>query len=159
MPTKNVSERRGLTSKLPENPGCSVETIPAAASHTLRCDPAFSLSCPSQIKTGPKVLGPFCGEKAPEPINTQSHSVQILFRSDNSGENRGWRLLYRATGNTASPLLGHTWLPCSALMGQWPRGEGEQAWGSSRDVAELPALPVSSLGPRQILFTDSVSHL
>ncbi|XP_025863132.1 mannan-binding lectin serine protease 1 isoform X3 [Vulpes vulpes] len=52
-----------------------------------------------KIKAGPKVLGPFCGEKAPEPINTESHSVQILFRSDNSGENRGWRLSYRATGN------------------------------------------------------------
>nr|XP_055164349.1 mannan-binding lectin serine protease 1 isoform X3 [Nyctereutes procyonoides] len=52
-----------------------------------------------KIKAGPKLLGPFCGEKAPEPINTESHSVQILFRSDNSGENRGWRLSYRATGN------------------------------------------------------------
>ncbi|XP_048070915.1 mannan-binding lectin serine protease 1 isoform X7 [Ursus arctos] len=60
------------------------------------------VSCPYdyiKIKAGPKVLGPFCGERAPEPINTQSHSVQILFRSDNSGENRGWRLSYRATGN------------------------------------------------------------
>uniref|UniRef100_A0A452TBD0 Mannan binding lectin serine peptidase 1 n=1 Tax=Ursus maritimus TaxID=29073 RepID=A0A452TBD0_URSMA len=60
------------------------------------------VSCPYdyiKIKAGPKVLGPFCGERAPEPINTQSHTVQILFRSDNSGENRGWRLSYRATGN------------------------------------------------------------
>ncbi|KAB1283542.1 Mannan-binding lectin serine protease 1 [Camelus dromedarius] len=65
------------------------------------------VSCPYdyiKIKTGPKVLGPFCGEKAPEPINTQSHSVQILFRSDNSGENRGWRLSYRATGNECPKL-------------------------------------------------------
>ncbi|XP_022425610.1 mannan-binding lectin serine protease 1 isoform X4 [Delphinapterus leucas] len=65
------------------------------------------VSCPYdyiKIKTGPKVLGPFCGEKAPEPINTQSHSVQILFRSDNSGENRGWKLLYRATGNECPKL-------------------------------------------------------
>ncbi|XP_032731505.1 mannan-binding lectin serine protease 1 isoform X3 [Lontra canadensis] len=60
------------------------------------------VSCPYdyiKIKAGPNVFGPFCGERAPEPINTQSHSVQILFRSDNSGENRGWRLSYRATGN------------------------------------------------------------
>ncbi|XP_045021784.1 mannan-binding lectin serine protease 1 isoform X3 [Bubalus bubalis] len=65
------------------------------------------VSCPYdyiKIKAGPKVLGPFCGEKAPEPINTQSHSVQILFRSDNSGENRGWRLSYRATGNECPKL-------------------------------------------------------
>ncbi|KAF4020903.1 hypothetical protein G4228_012390 [Cervus hanglu yarkandensis] len=65
------------------------------------------VSCPYdyiKIKAGPKVLGPYCGEKAPEPINTQSHSVQILFRSDNSGENRGWRLSYRATGNECPKL-------------------------------------------------------
>ncbi|XP_048660005.1 mannan-binding lectin serine protease 1 isoform X4 [Marmota marmota marmota] len=57
-----------------------------------------------KIKAGSKVLGPFCGEKAPEPISTQSHSVQILFRSDNSGENRGWRLSYRAAGNECPEL-------------------------------------------------------
>ncbi|XP_045395852.1 mannan-binding lectin serine protease 1 isoform X4 [Lemur catta] len=57
-----------------------------------------------KIKAGPNILGPFCGEKAPEPINTQSHSVQIMFRSDNSGENRGWRLFYRATGNECPDL-------------------------------------------------------
>ncbi|XP_054338599.1 mannan-binding lectin serine protease 1 isoform X5 [Pongo pygmaeus] len=57
-----------------------------------------------KIKVGPKVLGPFCGEKAPEPISTQSHSVLILFHSDNSGENRGWRLSYRATGNECPEL-------------------------------------------------------
>ncbi|XP_005657166.1 mannan-binding lectin serine protease 1 isoform X1 [Sus scrofa] len=65
------------------------------------------VSCPYdyiKIKAGPKLLGPFCGEKAPEPINTQSHSIQIQFRSDNSGENRGWRLLYRATGNECPKL-------------------------------------------------------
>nr|XP_019607659.1 PREDICTED: mannan-binding lectin serine protease 1 isoform X2 [Rhinolophus sinicus] len=57
-----------------------------------------------KIKAGPKLLGPFCGEKAPEPINTQTHSIQILFRSDNSGENRGWRLSYSATGNECPGL-------------------------------------------------------
>ncbi|KAM5277345.1 mannan-binding lectin serine protease 1 isoform 3-T3 [Hipposideros larvatus] len=57
-----------------------------------------------KINAGPKVLGPFCGEKAPEPINTQTHSVQIVFRSDNSGENRGWRLSYSATGNECPGL-------------------------------------------------------
>nr|KAF6478072.1 mannan binding lectin serine peptidase 1 [Molossus molossus] len=57
-----------------------------------------------KIKVGPKVLGPFCGEKAPEPIDTQTHNVLILFRSDNSGENRGWKLSYRATGKEC-PVL------------------------------------------------------
>ncbi|XP_037694503.1 mannan-binding lectin serine protease 1 isoform X3 [Choloepus didactylus] len=57
-----------------------------------------------KIKAGPKALGPFCGEKAPEPIITQSHSIQILFHSDNSGENRGWRLLYKAAGKECPDL-------------------------------------------------------
>lgn len=57
-----------------------------------------------KIKAGPNAYGPFCGEKAPEPISTQSHSVQILFHSDNSGENRGWRLSYRAAGNECPEL-------------------------------------------------------
>ncbi|XP_049736501.1 mannan-binding lectin serine protease 1 isoform X3 [Elephas maximus indicus] len=65
------------------------------------------VSCPYdyiKIKAGLKSLGPFCGEKAPGPINTQSHSVQILFHSDNSGENRGWKLSYSAAGNEC-PVL------------------------------------------------------
>ncbi|XP_044627204.1 mannan-binding lectin serine protease 1 isoform X4 [Equus asinus] len=65
------------------------------------------VTCPYdyiKIKAGPKVWGPFCGEKAPEQINTQSHSVQIMFHSDNSGENQGWRLSYRATGNECPEL-------------------------------------------------------
>ncbi|XP_010336010.1 mannan-binding lectin serine protease 1 isoform X4 [Saimiri boliviensis] len=65
------------------------------------------VSCPYdyiKVKVGPKVWGPFCGEKAPEPINTQSHHVLILFHSDNSGENRGWRLSYRAAGNECPEL-------------------------------------------------------
>ncbi|XP_012386524.2 mannan-binding lectin serine protease 1 isoform X3 [Dasypus novemcinctus] len=57
-----------------------------------------------KIKAGTQVLGPFCGEKPPEPIKTQSHSIQILFHSDNSGENRGWKLSYRAAGNEC-PVL------------------------------------------------------
>ncbi|XP_016055557.1 PREDICTED: mannan-binding lectin serine protease 1 isoform X2 [Miniopterus natalensis] len=57
-----------------------------------------------EIKAGPKVLGRFCGEKAPEPINTQTHNVQIRFRSDNSGENRGWKLSYSATGEECPEL-------------------------------------------------------
>ncbi|KAL1787983.1 mannan-binding lectin serine protease 1 isoform X2 [Sigmodon hispidus] len=57
-----------------------------------------------KIKAGTKVWGPFCGESSPEPISTQSHIVQILFRSDNSGENRGWRLSYRAAGNECPKL-------------------------------------------------------
>lgn len=110
--------------------------------------PPFSSSCPSQIKAGPKVLGRFCGEKAPEPINTQTHNVQIRFRSDNSGENRGWKLSYSATGNLVIMVSPHE---------RWLRDEKAQVWDSSGTVAGLPVLPRSIL--RHILSSDSVSHL
>nr|KAF6382814.1 mannan binding lectin serine peptidase 1 [Pipistrellus kuhlii] len=57
-----------------------------------------------KIEVGSKVLGPFCGEKSPEPINTQTHNVSIRFRSDNSGENRGWKLSYKAAGKECPGL-------------------------------------------------------
>lgn len=75
------------------------------------CQPATGCGKPSllpkaissaslwQIKAGPLEFGPFCGEKSPGRIETQTNSVQILFHSDNSGENRGWKLSYAATGN------------------------------------------------------------
>ncbi|XP_025058514.1 mannan-binding lectin serine protease 1 isoform X3 [Alligator sinensis] len=65
------------------------------------------VSCPYdyiKIKAGPLEFGPFCGEKSPGRIETQTNSVQILFHSDNSGENRGWKLSYAATGNPC-PLV------------------------------------------------------
>ncbi|XP_036610870.1 mannan-binding lectin serine protease 1 isoform X3 [Trichosurus vulpecula] len=65
------------------------------------------VSCPYdyiKIKAGQKEFGPYCGEKSPGRIDTQSNSVQILFHSDNSGENGGWRLSYTSTGNPC-PVL------------------------------------------------------
>ncbi|KAM7160699.1 mannan-binding lectin serine protease 1 isoform 1-T1 [Macrochelys suwanniensis] len=65
------------------------------------------VSCPYdyiKIKAGRKEFGPFCGEKSPGRLETQSHSVQILFHSDSSGENRGWKLSYTASGNPC-PLV------------------------------------------------------
>ncbi|NP_001082340.1 MBL associated serine protease 1 S homeolog precursor [Xenopus laevis] len=59
------------------------------------------VTCPYdfvKIKSGKKEFGPLCGEKSPGTIETGSNSVQILFNSDNSGENGGWRLSYSATG-------------------------------------------------------------
>uniref|UniRef100_K7F2C2 MBL associated serine protease 1 n=1 Tax=Pelodiscus sinensis TaxID=13735 RepID=K7F2C2_PELSI len=52
-----------------------------------------------KIKAGEREFGPFCGEKSPGRLETQSNSVQILFHSDSSGENRGWKLSYTAIGN------------------------------------------------------------
>ncbi|XP_072474921.1 mannan-binding lectin serine protease 1 isoform X3 [Notamacropus eugenii] len=65
------------------------------------------VSCPYdylKIKAGQKEFGPYCGEKSPGRIDTQSNSVQILFHSDNSGENGGWRLSYTSSGNPC-PIL------------------------------------------------------
>nr|XP_047932835.1 mannan-binding lectin serine protease 1 isoform X2 [Anser cygnoides] len=65
------------------------------------------VTCPYdyiKIKAGPREFGPFCGEKSPGRIETQTNSVQILFHSDNSGENRGWKLSYTAIGNPC-PLV------------------------------------------------------
>lgn len=80
---------------------------------TLVFDDSFDIedhpevSCPYdflKIKAGRKEFGPICGDKSPGRIETGSHSVQILFHSDNSGENRGWKLSYFATGNSC-PVL------------------------------------------------------
>ncbi|XP_077146380.1 mannan-binding lectin serine protease 1 isoform X3 [Ranitomeya variabilis] len=65
------------------------------------------VSCPYdyiKIKAGRKEFGPICGEKSPGRIETGSNSVQILFHSDNSGENGGWRLSYTVTGVSCPDL-------------------------------------------------------
>uniref|UniRef100_A0A8C4RZ30 MBL associated serine protease 1 n=1 Tax=Erpetoichthys calabaricus TaxID=27687 RepID=A0A8C4RZ30_ERPCA len=43
-------------------------------------------------------FGPFCGDQSPGKIETGSNRVQILFHSDNSGDNGGWKLTYSAVG-------------------------------------------------------------
>ncbi|XP_014348223.1 mannan-binding lectin serine protease 1 [Latimeria chalumnae] len=61
------------------------------------------VSCPYdylKIKAGRREFGPLCGDRSPGQIETGSNSVQILFHSDNSGENGGWKLSYTATGNS-----------------------------------------------------------
>ncbi|XP_053314638.1 mannan-binding lectin serine protease 1 isoform X4 [Spea bombifrons] len=65
------------------------------------------VSCPYdylKIKAGKREYGPYCGEKSPGRIETGSNSVQILFHSDNSGDNTGWRLSYTVTGTPCPDL-------------------------------------------------------
>ncbi|XP_078245845.1 mannan-binding lectin serine protease 1 isoform X3 [Pogona vitticeps] len=65
------------------------------------------VTCPYdyvKIKAGVKEFGPFCGERSPGRIETRSNSVQILFHSDNSGENGGWKLIYTAIGDPCPPV-------------------------------------------------------
>ncbi|XP_074536099.1 mannan-binding lectin serine protease 1 [Halichoeres trimaculatus] len=60
------------------------------------------VSCPYdhvKIIAGSRVFGPFCGDKSPGEIQTDSNNVTVVFHSDNSGENRGWRLTYTSTGS------------------------------------------------------------
>ncbi|XP_023665398.1 mannan-binding lectin serine protease 1 [Paramormyrops kingsleyae] len=72
------------------------------------------ITCPYdyiKIQTGQKELGPFCGDKPPDRIQTASNHVQVFFHSDSSGENIGWRLSYTADGNNCPvlnpPVHGH----------------------------------------------------
>lgn len=51
-----------------------------------------------QINAGDKDFGPFCGEQSPGKIQTGSNIVNILFHSDGTGENLGWKLTYTSTG-------------------------------------------------------------
>ncbi|KAM9317703.1 mannan-binding lectin serine protease 1 [Pholidichthys leucotaenia] len=63
------------------------------------------VSCPYdyiKIKAGSREFGPFCGDRSPGAIQTESNAVTVLFHSDNSGENLGWRLMYVAVGSRCS---------------------------------------------------------
>uniref|UniRef100_A0A671MHU4 Mannan-binding lectin serine protease 1-like n=1 Tax=Sinocyclocheilus anshuiensis TaxID=1608454 RepID=A0A671MHU4_9TELE len=80
---------------------------------TLEFDDTFDIedhpevTCPYdfiKINAGDKEFGPFCGEQSPGKIQTGSNTVNILFHSDNSGENLGWKLTYTSTGSECSPL-------------------------------------------------------
>ncbi len=51
-----------------------------------------------QINAGDKDLGAFCGEQSPGKIQTGSNIVNILFHSDGTGDNLGWKLTYTSTG-------------------------------------------------------------
>ncbi|KAI3353988.1 hypothetical protein L3Q82_018550 [Scortum barcoo] len=82
----------------------------------LQFDPQFDVedhpdvSCPydyvkgednkhTPIKAGSSEIGPFCGDQSPGEIQTDSNVVTVVFHSDNSGENLGWRITYTSTGS------------------------------------------------------------
>ncbi len=54
--------------------------------------------CVCQITAGGKEFGPFCGDRAPGEIQTDSNVATVYFHSDNSGENLGWRITYTTIG-------------------------------------------------------------
>nr|XP_032818064.1 mannan-binding lectin serine protease 1-like [Petromyzon marinus] len=48
------------------------------------------------IRSGGKEWGPLCGTTLPDPIETRGFEVEVVFRSDTSGQNKGWNLRYTA---------------------------------------------------------------
>ncbi|XP_008307430.1 mannan-binding lectin serine protease 1 isoform X1 [Cynoglossus semilaevis] len=74
----------------------------------LQFDPSFNVEdhpdvrCPYdyiKITGGSTEQGPFCGDKSPGVIEVDSNVASVVFHSDNSGENLGWRLTYTAIGS------------------------------------------------------------
>ncbi|KAM9852916.1 mannan-binding lectin serine protease 1 [Aulostomus maculatus] len=73
------------------------------------------VSCPYdyvKIKAGSREFGPFCGDRSPGAIDTDSNVASIVFHSDNSGENLGWRLTYTTIGSQCQVPV----CPANALM-------------------------------------------
>ncbi|XP_038549482.1 mannan-binding lectin serine protease 1 isoform X2 [Micropterus salmoides] len=108
-------ERAGVLSSVdfpspyPKSSDClyRIEVEPGFRLH-LQFDPRFDVedhpdvSCPYdyiKITAGSSEFGPFCGDRAPGEIQTDSNTATVSFHSDNSGENLGWRLTYTATGS------------------------------------------------------------
>ncbi|KAM8822183.1 LOW QUALITY PROTEIN: mannan-binding lectin serine protease 1-like [Synchiropus picturatus] len=78
----------------------------------LHFDPLFDVEdhpdvrCPYdhvKIEVEGGVLGPFCGTRSPGTLVVDGNVAVVLFHSDSSGENRGWRLTYSAEGSGCPP--------------------------------------------------------
>lgn len=50
-----------------------------------------------KISTSGQEYGPFCGSVAPGRIDTGSYQVHVVFSSDASGSNKGWKIRYSST--------------------------------------------------------------
>ncbi|XP_030600980.1 mannan-binding lectin serine protease 1 isoform X2 [Archocentrus centrarchus] len=108
-------ERSGVLSSLdfpapyPKSSECSYRIeVEEGFRLRLQFDPHFDVedhpdvSCPYdyiKIKAVSGEFGPFCGSRSPGVIQTNSSVATVVFHSDNSGENLGWRLTYTATGS------------------------------------------------------------
>ncbi|XP_028320211.1 mannan-binding lectin serine protease 1 isoform X2 [Gouania willdenowi] len=109
------TERRGILTS-PDFPSPYPKS--SDCSYIIRVEPGFRLrlqfnttfdvedhpdiQCPYDyvtVHSREQVWGPFCGSESPGLIRTNSSFITIDFHSDNSGENRGWRMDYTTTGS------------------------------------------------------------
>ncbi|KAK5600861.1 hypothetical protein CRENBAI_008504 [Crenichthys baileyi] len=121
-------ERSGILSSInfpspyPKSSDCSYRIeVEEGFRLRLQFDPRFDvedhpdITCPYdhvKIQAGNKEFGPFCGDRSPGFIQTNSNVVSIQFHSDDSGENLGWRLSYTTKGSQC-PILK---APSNAVM-------------------------------------------
>nr|XP_032818062.1 mannan-binding lectin serine protease 2-like isoform X1 [Petromyzon marinus] len=56
------------------------------------------------IRSGGQQWGPLCGKTLPDPIETKSPVAEIIFISDKSGDNIGWKIHYTSKG-TPCPMV------------------------------------------------------
>ncbi|XP_061538249.1 mannan-binding lectin serine protease 1-like [Phycodurus eques] len=69
--------------------------------HTFDVEDHPEVTCPYdyvKIRAATGEFGPFCGRQSPGDIQTDTNTVAILFHSDDTGENIGWRITYTAEG-------------------------------------------------------------
>uniref|UniRef100_A0A8C2WRH5 MBL associated serine protease 1 n=1 Tax=Cyclopterus lumpus TaxID=8103 RepID=A0A8C2WRH5_CYCLU len=109
----------------------------------LRFDPRFDVedhpdvSCPYdhvKITAGSSEFGPFCGDRPPGDLQTDSNNVTISFHSDNSGEHLGWRITYTSTGRY-TPSTTHRYTP----TGRYTPSTTHSCWVILRPSVPLPS--------------------
>ncbi|XP_017722061.1 PREDICTED: complement C1s subcomponent-like, partial [Rhinopithecus bieti] len=65
-------------------------------------------NCPDSLVfvAGDQQFGPYCGHGFPGPLNieTKSNALDIIFQTDLTGQNKGWKFYYHGVSNLEVPL-------------------------------------------------------